>query len=333
MHRSGTSALAGVLSMLGVDAGHALMPAHEGINPKGFWEHAEIWAIHEKLLEDLDSSWDDERFLPESWWKQSNISYYRAALRDILEQDFSRSSLWIVKDPRMCRLLPLWLDVLQDVDVKPHFILSMRSPIEVAQSLEHRDGFSMDKSKLLWLEHLLDAERWSRGHPRVVVTYDQLLDDWEATSRHIAKGLGLVFPCQTSDPGVIEQIRKFLEPALRHHNADKEAAPADQLSQLALDAFRITTIVPTERLGDALVSIDEHVKKIGIMVSPWVTQVRALNQLTKELEFRNAHLTQSNIHLVGEVARIKSTVSWQVTKPLRFIANLPRSFRKASRLS
>ena len=64
MHRSGTSALTGVLSYLGADPGPSLIPGIEGINPKGFWEHSEIVKVHNNLLTALGSSWDDERALP-----------------------------------------------------------------------------------------------------------------------------------------------------------------------------------------------------------------------------------------------------------------------------
>src|SRR5580700_7972119 len=63
MHRSGTSALAGMLHHLGVALGNRLMPATSD-NPRGYWEHAEIVAANERLLASLGWGWDDIRSLP-----------------------------------------------------------------------------------------------------------------------------------------------------------------------------------------------------------------------------------------------------------------------------
>ena len=49
MHRSGTSALTGMLHRLGVALGEHLMPATND-NPRGYWEHADIVKVHERLM-------------------------------------------------------------------------------------------------------------------------------------------------------------------------------------------------------------------------------------------------------------------------------------------
>ena len=50
MHRTGTSAVSGVLAKLGVQAPRSLMPATQD-NPKGYWESRQLWALHEKVLQ------------------------------------------------------------------------------------------------------------------------------------------------------------------------------------------------------------------------------------------------------------------------------------------
>ena len=158
MHRSGTSALTGVLSLLGVDPGPSLSPGMAGVNPKGFWEHQEIVTIHERLLGALDSSWDDARLLPADWWQLPEVTAFRSELLAVLRRDFTTSPLWLLKDPRLCRLLPLWLDIIDELGIAPHFILCLRHPNEVAMSLSRRDGISTEHATLLWLEHLVESE-------------------------------------------------------------------------------------------------------------------------------------------------------------------------------
>ncbi|MHB1620145.1 MAG: methyltransferase domain-containing protein [Sulfuricella sp.] len=324
MHRSGTSALTGVLSMLGADPGPLLMPGQDGVNPKGFWEHTEIVALHEGLLAALDSSWQDERPLPDNWWQLPLVSPFRAALKEILQRDFSQSPVWILKDPRLCRLLPLWLEILRDLGATPQFVISLRNPFEVARSLDRRDRLPEARSCLLWLEHLLETERWTRGHPRVVVTYDQLLADWGATSRLIAEGLSL--PFQTDDPVAAARIENFLEPSLRHHHAVKGALSDNRLSQLAAEAYQIAVSAPANQLTDTLAPIAKEVGKISRLVDPWATQLHALDRSARALAGQNTCLEQSNADLLSEVKRVKSTISWQVTKPLRLLAFLGRGF-------
>src|SRR5580700_8927125 len=63
MHRSGTSALTGMLHHLGVALGSRLMAATPD-NPRGYWEHSDIVAVHERLMTALGWGWDDIRSLP-----------------------------------------------------------------------------------------------------------------------------------------------------------------------------------------------------------------------------------------------------------------------------
>jgi hypothetical protein len=316
MHRSGTSALTGVLSLLGADPGPSLMPANEEVNPKGFWEHAEIVAIHERLLEALDSSWHDERQLPDDWWRLPIIAPFRTELIEILRRDFANSPLWILKDPRMCRLLPLWLEILHDVGCKPHFVICLRNPFEVAGSLAHRDRFQEEKSCLLWLEHLLEAERWSRGYPRVVVTYDQLLADWQATSHLIFTGLSLP---GLSAANVTAKVENFVESSLRHHHALQAPTHRSRLSQLASEAYQVASSTPVHEQADALDAIAQEVVETSTLVTPWVTQIHAMDKIIKQFEVRNADLEQSSSELIAEIERVKSTFSWRLTKPIRFL--------------
>ena len=62
MHRSGTSALGGVLESLGLTVGKTVMPpnAAEG-NPKGFSENLALMQFHDRFLESVKSIWWDCR--------------------------------------------------------------------------------------------------------------------------------------------------------------------------------------------------------------------------------------------------------------------------------
>src|ERR1700731_3783206 len=110
MHQSGTSALCGALNLMGVDFGKRLMLPSDA-NEKGHWEHEEIVRVHDGLLSSLGSSWDDAEPLPSDWLEWKITREVRSQLLWIAERDFAHSSLFGIKDPRMCRLIPLWLPI------------------------------------------------------------------------------------------------------------------------------------------------------------------------------------------------------------------------------
>ena len=235
MHRSGTSAVCGALDVLGVNFGKHLMPANAA-NPKGYWEHPEIVAWHDELLRSLGSRWDNDRPLPSDWVERDITRDIRSLLMGILERDFAHASLFGLKDPRMCRLMPLWLPIFQTLRIEPHFVLTVRHPWEVAESLAKRDGLEHPKSYLLWLEHLVQAISATRAHQQSVVCYEEMIDDPVKVLTGLRKELGVnlraPFRVRTS-------LRKFLETSLRHHHLKKRQPNKCKppVPRLALDLY------------------------------------------------------------------------------------------------
>ena len=218
MHRTGTSAMTRVLALLGVDLPRRLVPGVPNDNDLGFWESVPVAQAHDRFLASIGSAWDDVSPLPKSVFASAKADAFVGELDEILRAEYGDSSLFVVKDPRMCRLLPLWIAALDRFGARPSFVITTRNPLEVAGSLKARDGFSGTKSCLLWLRHLLDAERDSRGFARVFVSYERLLRDWVTTSERIARELHLFWPRAGHDSHL--QIEEFLSSALRHHSYD-----------------------------------------------------------------------------------------------------------------
>ncbi len=230
MHRSGTSAFSGVLSLMGVDLGSRLLPATPA-NASGYWEHEEVVAVHDSLLMALGSKWDDPRGLPAGWQTSDAAAGHRTKLRQIIERDFGASPLWALKDPRLCKLLPLWIPLLDEIGCEPVWVLLARHPSESIRSLETREGFLREKSELLWLRHTLDAERETRDRNRVVITFDQLLGDWAATLERVRRAAGIPWPVPPEHTNA--RVAEFLDPGQRHHHA----LETGELSQWTRDAY------------------------------------------------------------------------------------------------
>jgi hypothetical protein len=215
MHRSGTSALTRVCNLLGARLGGNLMPPIPGNNEAGFWEQLEIADLHDRLVAEFGSCWDDYRALPEGWQATPKADPYKLELLKILRRDFGDAGLWALKDPRICRLVPFWLSIVADMGGEPHFLLVIRNPLEVVASLKERDGLHPSKSVLLWLRHMLDAERDTRGYPRAVVGYDALLANWRNAVSVAFSQIGLDCSDQIRERGA--QIDEFLSVRYRHH--------------------------------------------------------------------------------------------------------------------
>ncbi len=307
MHRSGTSATTGALECLGVQLGKKLYSGHSGINPKGYFEHSDIADTNEDVLLNMGSSWDDILPKEEGWWKKPELDPYAEKIRQFLRRDFSDSPLWAIKDPRVCRMLGWWLEIFSGEGISPRFIFVVRSPEEVYRSLERRDGFSREKSFMLWLLHYLEAERESRGHPRAFTLFERFLEDPAGELIRMERKLDLNYPVPVSDAG--ECLASFLSKDLRNHKADGERKPDTQTERLA-NAVE-------ERLRQAAQSDEEpsmddlwqRLEEIQAGYSPLlVEQLRSIGDRRGELE-RYMH-------------RVERSYSRYAGKPVRYIERL-----------
>lgn len=221
MHRSGTSALTGMLGRLGCVLPADLMGAGVG-NEKGHWESEGAVAANDRILNSAGSTWED--------WTRVNPAWYASPLhgaavqeaREALRTSFGTAPLFVLKDPRICRLVPIWLDAFGAEGVNPAIIIPVRHPGEVAASLELRDGMEHGYAYLLWLRHTLDAEAGTRGRRRVICHFDQLKRNWSTLAARIGEGLDLVWPRQSASTH--QDIDNFLAPPDQRGGASPRSA-------------------------------------------------------------------------------------------------------------
>lgn len=196
MHRSGTSALAGLLCQQGFQApqNHDGGDAH---NPTGYWEPRQIRAFHNSLLEGAQSSWEDP-LLPVPPWQPQHLEPALADLEQALAADFPAAdpqAVALIKDPRQCRLLPLWTALFEQRPYQVAVVLAVRQPEAVAASLVKRDQLPLDRALLLWLSHTLEAAPVQR-------------------CQQLA-GLPITTPSA-------ELLGKWIRPGLNHHQRNSE---------------------------------------------------------------------------------------------------------------
>jgi hypothetical protein len=131
MGRSATSLVAKGLNSI-INMGDNFYPANFG-NPEGYYEDMDIMALNESILQQAGGSWKnvpDHNSILEQKDKFSN------KIENLINEKFSHSALWGIKDPRLTLTIDLWLPFLPN----PHFISIFRNPVDVANSLIKRDG-------------------------------------------------------------------------------------------------------------------------------------------------------------------------------------------------
>jgi len=240
MHRSGTSALARTLALHGAAiTARPIDPTPS--NSTGFWESAALGVIQDELLESLGSSWDDARLVPVAWFATAEAERFKHRMIEVLAKEFGKAALFVVKDPRACRLVPLWLAVFEAMGVEPVVVLPVRNPLEVAASLSRRDGMATTASLALWLYSVLAAEHETRRLKRCFIAYADLIEDWRPVVARISTQLGLDWA--RGDRGTMQRVNEFIRPDQRHNmRTDLDVERSSEVSRECKAAYRVMTM-------------------------------------------------------------------------------------------
>lgn len=224
-------------------------------------------SIHDRLLVALGTSHDSYTEISNAQMTSDAVRYASAQSVDFLQHNFApQDRLLLLKDPRICRLVPVWLEASAKAGVKPAFIMPVRHPLKVAQSLLRRNGYHINKGLLMWLRHVLTAERATRGHARSFVAYDVLMSDWTGVAARIAADLQLPWP--RAPILAAPEIAEFLDAGLRHHTLDRHAA--DGLAPWVRDCWsEIENLLAVGRCDtDRLYPISEEMRQAELIFAP-----------------------------------------------------------------
>lgn len=231
--RSGSSAMGGVLGLLGCKLPARLLAANWA-NVMGYFEPEDILVVHDEILASVGSCWSDPKAFPDSWFNSAPAKTYREKLKVAFADNYGTAHLMMLKEPRLCRILPLWKRVFADLHIRPVYCFIDRDPMEVAASLHDRDGSTIEQGLQYYIRNHLDAERDTRGSPRVFVSYDMLLKDWREVIGRIEKQLAVRFHITDE---ACKGVDNFLNNGLR--NQKNTVAPReDALTQLAFEVHR-----------------------------------------------------------------------------------------------
>jgi hypothetical protein len=316
-HRSGTSVFTGLLQLAGVYLGDDLLEAQPD-NPRGFFEHRGVYEIHETLLRHLGSGWYDIRSLPDGWTSTDHAVTATEQILAILAGSHFGSPPWGIKDPRICRLLPLWKQILVDQGMRGCYVHCLRHPFEVAESLARRNRIPLTYSVLLWLSRVLEAEEHTRGETRAFVTYDRVVTDPVGVIASLSEDLSIDFPVPPSE--LTRLAEDFVSDDLRHHGAghsslSRASFGADQLYELACACYELMasegeadSSISAERMDELRAAYRHLLATTGEgVVSGWSQTMgrrlqaeaevgaleRALEEIRQNLEARSKNLADT----------------------------------------
>ncbi len=216
MHRSGTSAVARILNMMGAyfgQEGSALDTDQH--NPKGYWERKDVVGLNDDLLKAGGSNWFNVvDFNIEKISLQEKSQFENQAKKLVADLDNHRP--WMIKDPRFSTTFPLWRPLLTE----PICIVVYRSPLQVAQSLLRRDMFPLHVGLSLWEFSNLAIFKSINGLQSVFVDYGRLMEEPVDTAGKLYDGLvGVgVRGLRQADK---KEIESFITPELFRNRGDK----------------------------------------------------------------------------------------------------------------
>ncbi len=224
MHRSGTSAMARLLNLLGlatcVDAD--LLGADE-FNTRGHWESATVTSCNDLLLWTRGAAW----WVPppdRSWldaWSTPLVGAAAEAFRAVHAED-----PWVLKDPRLSLALPFWQ---QSIEIRG-LVVCCRHPSAVARSLNRRDTLAPQYALALWERYMRSVLEAAVGLPTFVSFYDDMLDsptDWIESAQDFLTATGLEV-----EEGATPEATNFLTDEMRHFASEPSVPMSRSQSEL-----------------------------------------------------------------------------------------------------
>ena len=237
MHRSGTSAMAGALSVVGCGFNSKLVKADKFDNPKGYWEPVEVVNINDRVFSSNNMDYMCYWPFPKNWKDTVTFSQECGVAKQWLKTSFEETNFLVIKDPRLCRTLPLWRQAIDEIGITEFYIHVFRNPLDVVSSLQRRDS-SLPKSYalLVWLIHTLDALKTCCLERSILVGFSSLLNEPQDTISQIEKSFNVEWPLSTEKRG--GELDSFLSKELMHHHSC-ELHFSTQLEEWAIGLYEL----------------------------------------------------------------------------------------------
>jgi hypothetical protein len=147
-----------------------------------------IFALHQSVLADQQKYWF-QRF--SSNGQTPDFANYEVELDSILD---SMGSDWLLQDPLLVHLLPLWLSRVNN----PVLFLYYTEPLECALALQQKWRFPIAFGLALWESYMLTAANNLGDHPCIPVSCTKLRQSPQAAMDFIHKQIRGIYPKDSS---------------------------------------------------------------------------------------------------------------------------------------
>jgi hypothetical protein len=256
MHRSGTSAIAGLFAEAGYFVGEEseLMEPDWG-NPAGYHERLDVLAVNERVVRALGGTWIDPPSPERQRTAGAGIS---ALLSDVFERFLAEAGHRPValKDPRIAAMMPLWQPVLRE---RLHPVLVVRDPLEVAASLMARGGTSEPLALAGWEIHTAGMLAALRGQTVTIAHYDRVMSTTPHAARAVVSAAGQhVVPTMVRDLRVSDGTQ-WLRSELRHNYAS--GWPYEE--RLTIHQYRIWKFLSSLPIGNVRLAPPEAATRVS----------------------------------------------------------------------
>jgi hypothetical protein len=233
-----------LLAECGLYLGHAhdLMPPGPD-NRAGFGENLRFVELNERLLAVLGGSWDALPEFAPGWLERHDVTLLHAEAEQLV-QAFAGCEPWGWKDPRSSVTFPFWDRVAGPLEA----VVCIRDPLEVALSLQRRNGVSLDFGLALWLQYNERIVATTSVDSRIVSHYDAYFSSPRRELERVATLIGLPVDGET-----LELAAERARPSLRSYRlrrpylrrADRLAPVAELYRSLCAEADWDASAPPT----------------------------------------------------------------------------------------
>ncbi len=344
MHRSGTSALSGVLNILGLDFGANLMPPTQD-NPKGYFENQNFYKINEEILKILNTSWDDLGEFPTDFSKDARLETIKKELKEKLNGEFPDKNIFGIKDPRLCLLFPLYQEILTELGFDIKSIVVWRNEAEIADSLQKRDGMDFEKAIKLCRKYWNTLEKNTPNTMKITVNFEDLLEDPETIIFKIKKKIPEI-------PGSYEetknQIAEFLEKELKHHKirtVDRLVLFTEKITEKEQETLKLNSLIAEQEKNiaekekaivekenilkekDAFIAQkDEEITEKNEVISKKDEEINVGKKMLARLKKEAEHKDQIIFEKEKQIAEIKNGLIFKMLEKWDFFVK--RIFKK-----
>lgn len=266
-------------------------------NPGGFFELESVFDLNTELLDRLGGSWDSPPVPPDGWVNETKVEAYLDRARDLVASSLG-SDHFVLKDPRIALLLPFWRRAVFD---RCCAVMIVRDPVEVAWSLNLRNGVSVLTGLALWGAYNRSAVVGLEGLPVHVCRYEDLMVSPNTVLASVSQSLaewgqlGGEFDLESSSATIRRNLRRGTWPRTQRELSDVPDSLCSLnkflTDQLGNHAHFEPGPAPDAGWWEGPLLRERRIARVDLRASEKVTgqlQVHSANQLREIDELRKA---------------------------------------------